>query len=159
MFENHRKSLIQNCERSELHLHFEWTKVHYKGKNGQFWRVFENLKFAVKKCYQTGQFWLDKNWWKMPKLKNSNATYWVILKHCVSKTLKVETLRLKEAKESSWFCRPCPKSRVSCSSFRRSYEADKQSNEKTIMRLLGNFFPILFLLWRNEPSRIKFILA
>ena len=26
-FENHRKSLIQHCERSELRLHFEWTKV------------------------------------------------------------------------------------------------------------------------------------
>ena len=25
-------------------------------KNGQFWRVFENLKFAVKQCYQTGHF-------------------------------------------------------------------------------------------------------
>ena len=28
MFENHRKSLIQNCERSELRLHFEWTLRH-----------------------------------------------------------------------------------------------------------------------------------
>ena len=27
VFENHRKSLIQHCERSELGLHFEWTKV------------------------------------------------------------------------------------------------------------------------------------
>ena len=27
LFENHRKSLIQHCERSELCLHFEWTKV------------------------------------------------------------------------------------------------------------------------------------
>ena len=27
MFENHWKSLIQHCERSELRLHFEWTKV------------------------------------------------------------------------------------------------------------------------------------
>ena len=27
VFENHRKSLIQYCERSELRLHFEWTKV------------------------------------------------------------------------------------------------------------------------------------
>ena len=26
VFENHRKSLIQHCERSELPLHFEWTK-------------------------------------------------------------------------------------------------------------------------------------
>ena len=28
VFENHRKSRIQHCERSELDLHFEWTKVH-----------------------------------------------------------------------------------------------------------------------------------
>ena len=27
LFENHRKSHIQHCERSELQLHFEWTKV------------------------------------------------------------------------------------------------------------------------------------
>ena len=27
VFENHRKSLIQHFERSELRLHFEWTKV------------------------------------------------------------------------------------------------------------------------------------
>ena len=27
VFENHRKSLIQHCERSVLRLHFEWTKV------------------------------------------------------------------------------------------------------------------------------------
>ena len=27
VFENHRKSHIQHCERSELRLHFEWTKV------------------------------------------------------------------------------------------------------------------------------------
>ena len=27
MFENHRKSFIQHCERSELPLHFESTKV------------------------------------------------------------------------------------------------------------------------------------
>ena len=25
-------------------------------KNGPIWRVFENLKFAVKQCYQTDQF-------------------------------------------------------------------------------------------------------
>ena len=27
-----------------------------KAKNGPFWRVIENLKLAVKECYQTGQF-------------------------------------------------------------------------------------------------------
>ena len=30
VFENHRKSLIQHCERSEQRLHFEWTKVNEK---------------------------------------------------------------------------------------------------------------------------------
>ena len=38
----------------------------------------KNLKLAVKQCYQTE----DKNWWKTPKLKNLNATFWVIFKHC-----------------------------------------------------------------------------
>ena len=28
MFENHRKNIIPHCERSELRLHSEWTKVH-----------------------------------------------------------------------------------------------------------------------------------
>ena len=27
---NYRKGLIQHCERSELHLHFDWTKVNLK---------------------------------------------------------------------------------------------------------------------------------
>ena len=36
-------------------LTFEWTKVNQKCQNGQFWRVFENLKLAFKQCYQTGQ--------------------------------------------------------------------------------------------------------
>ena len=40
VFENHRKGLIQHCERSELHLHFEWTKSSLKIP-----------KIAVKQCY------------------------------------------------------------------------------------------------------------
>ena len=31
-------------------------KLIENAKNGQFWRVFENLKLAVKQNYQTGQF-------------------------------------------------------------------------------------------------------
>ena len=52
VFENHTKSLIQHCERSELRL----QKLIKNAKNGPIWRVFENLKLAVKQCYQTGQF-------------------------------------------------------------------------------------------------------
>ena len=45
VFENRPKSRIPYCERSELRLHLEWTKAK---KPGQFWRVFANLKLAVK---------------------------------------------------------------------------------------------------------------
>ena len=31
-------------------------KFNKNAENGQFLRVFENLKLAVKQCYQTGQF-------------------------------------------------------------------------------------------------------
>ena len=31
-------------------------KLIQNAKNGPFWRVFENLKLAVKQCYQTVQF-------------------------------------------------------------------------------------------------------
>ena len=54
MFENHRKSLIQHREWSELRLHYEWTKNNLKCQKWLIWRVFEKL--AVKQCYQTGQF-------------------------------------------------------------------------------------------------------
>ena len=41
VFENHRKSRIQHCERSELCLNFQWIKVHYNAKNGQSDKVLE----------------------------------------------------------------------------------------------------------------------
>ena len=31
-------------------------KLIKNAKNGSFWRVFKNLKLAVKQCYQTGHF-------------------------------------------------------------------------------------------------------
>ena len=39
------KSLIQRCERSELRLHFEWTKLIKNAKNRQFGEFF-NLKLT-----------------------------------------------------------------------------------------------------------------
>ena len=47
-------------------LTFEWTK----------WSI-EKLKLPVKKCYQTGQKLVES-----AKIKKSNATFWVIFKHC-----------------------------------------------------------------------------
>lgn len=41
VFENYRKSLIRQCERSELRLHFEWTKVDEICPKSPLWRVFE----------------------------------------------------------------------------------------------------------------------
>ena len=40
VFKNHRKSLIQHCERSELRLHFEWTKVNQKC---QIWSILASF--------------------------------------------------------------------------------------------------------------------
>ena len=50
MFENILKSLIQHCERSELH--FEWTKAHYSTVksdllNSLAWDIFYILSSTV----------------------------------------------------------------------------------------------------------------
>ena len=58
--------------------------------------VFDNLKFAVKQCYETGQFSLDKNWWKMPKWKNSVETFWAIFKHCGEVFMRRSHQRVQE---------------------------------------------------------------
>ena len=41
VLENHRKSLIQHCERNKLGLHFKWTKVHYKCQKWSILQQFE----------------------------------------------------------------------------------------------------------------------
>ena len=42
------KSLIQHCERSELSLHFEWTKAHFKNAKKisyeTFWVIFKHCE-------------------------------------------------------------------------------------------------------------------
>ena len=70
MLENQRKSLIAS-EASYVYI-LSGQKLIKNAKNDSFWRVFENLKLAVKQCYQKGQY---KNWEKVPKFKNSNATF------------------------------------------------------------------------------------
>ena len=59
-FENPRKCLSYNIyniasEASYVYI-LSGQKLIKDAKNGPFWRVFENLKLAVKQCYQTGQF-------------------------------------------------------------------------------------------------------
>ena len=54
VFDNHRKSLIQHCERSANYVYIlSGQKLIKNVKNPPFWRVFENLKLVVKQCYQT----------------------------------------------------------------------------------------------------------
>ena len=80
MFENRLKSLILHCERSELRLHFEWTKVHQNCPKYSIWR-FKKIKLEVKQCYQTGHFYTTKMV-KNAKIEKKIATFWVIFKHC-----------------------------------------------------------------------------
>ena len=49
VFENHKKSLIQYCERSELLLQFEWKKVHLKC---QKWSILASF-WKPEACGQT----------------------------------------------------------------------------------------------------------
>ena len=46
------KAKIQNLNNDILN----GQKFMKNAKNGQFWKVFKNLKFAAKQCYQTSHF-------------------------------------------------------------------------------------------------------
>ena len=48
---------------------FNGQKLIKNAKNGAFWQVFDQPEA----CGQT--VLPDKNWWKMPKIINSNATF------------------------------------------------------------------------------------
>ena len=66
VLENHRKSFIQHCERSDLRLHFEWTKV-----NQQCPKLVENAKIQKFKCDILGDFqtlWIIKNITLLPEI-------------------------------------------------------------------------------------------
>ena len=56
VFENHKKvSFYIASEASYVYI-MSGQKLIKNAKIGPFWRVFENLKVAIKQCYQTGQF-------------------------------------------------------------------------------------------------------
>ena len=80
MFENHRKSIIKHCERSELRLHFEWTKIQY-AKNCPIWQIFRKHEVCGQTALPDMSLLKGQKWWKMPKFKN--ATFSVIFKQCV----------------------------------------------------------------------------
>ena len=72
VFENHRKSLIQHCEQSELCLHFKWSKVHQKYPKwsilASFWKPEAVGQTALPDTRQVNYNW-TKNWGEMPKFK------------------------------------------------------------------------------------------
>ena len=69
-----QKSLIQHCERSELRLPFEWTKVNEKC---QLWRLFENLKACGQAVLQDRSLLIGHKLVKNAKIRDSNETFWV----------------------------------------------------------------------------------
>ena len=82
MFQNCRKSLIsqsQQCERSELRLHFG-QKLIKNAKNGQFGEFLKNWSWRSNSATRQVNFNETKIGWKC---QNSNATFWVIFKQCV----------------------------------------------------------------------------
>ena len=81
MFENHRKSLILHCERSELRLHFERTKVVFKMPK----KYLKSLKLLTSNSVtRQVNFSKTKKLAENCKIENSNATFWMIFKHCAT---------------------------------------------------------------------------
>ena len=57
VLENHRKKISFNIASEASYVYIlSGQKLIKNAKNGPFWWVFENLKLAVKQCYQTCQF-------------------------------------------------------------------------------------------------------
>ena len=81
VFENHRKSLIQHCERSQLRLHFEWRQKLIK-KMPKLVHFGEFLKsWGLRSNSVTRQVSFDRTKFG-GKCQNSNETFWVIFKQC-----------------------------------------------------------------------------
>ena len=97
MFENHRKVSFNIASEASYIYILSGQKLNKNAKNGPIWRVFENLKLAVKQSYQTDQF-------NRSKVKNSNATFWVIFKTlCIR--VKDKARRGKSCKVPDSICR------------------------------------------------------
>ena len=94
VFEKSQKSLIQHCERSELRLHFERTKVHWKC---QKWSILASF-WNSEACDQT--VFPDVSLLIIPKTsgkcKNSNATFLVFF------TLILVDLKVIEFTKKCW---------------------------------------------------------
>ena len=56
LLENHKKVSFNTASEASYVYILSGRKLIKNAKNGPSWRFFENLKFAVKQCYQTGQF-------------------------------------------------------------------------------------------------------
>ena len=82
VFENHRKSLIQHCERSEIRLHFEWKKVDRKCQKWSILVSFRNPEACAQTVLPDRSALIGQKLVENAKIENSNATYWMIFKHC-----------------------------------------------------------------------------
>ena len=74
----HRKSLFfkrKSFSAKEIESSEEHTVWKLQNKSHSTLRAKRAMftYWEDKECYQTGQFWYDKNWWKIPKLKKSKC--------------------------------------------------------------------------------------
>ena len=96
VFENHRKSLIQQCERSELRLHFEWTKlklpkmVHF----GEFLKIWSLQSNSVTRQVSFNR---TKIGGKCQNKINSNVTFWGIFEYCAH-------IVFENGPNHTWYC-------------------------------------------------------
>ena len=58
---NHKKVSFNNASEASYVYNLSGQKFNQKCQKWSILASFENLKLAVKQCYQTGQFKMDKN--------------------------------------------------------------------------------------------------
>ena len=80
MFENYRKSRIQHCERSELRLYFEWTKVNNKCQKWSIFAIFSKPESYGQTVLPDRSLLIGQK--LVENVKNQNETFSVIFKHC-----------------------------------------------------------------------------
>ena len=94
-------------------------------KNGQFLASFWNPEACGQTVLPDGSIYRDKNWWKMPKVKNSNATFWAIFKQYVSDAYYKQNQRgtsFWKNNEASCFIYPLLVLRICSSIFSKGFK-------------------------------------
>ena len=120
------------CERSELCLHFESTKVNQKSQKWLILAIFWKLESCGQTVLPDRSLLIEQKWWKMPKFKTSNAKFWVIFKHWEKFAKISEKIIVRSSTTKSFHCSD-KRTNVSYERREHTYAAATQSRDLCIL--------------------------